>query len=117
MISADEYATLQKKLTGYFNFIWSDVADLHTHLTTEYDVINLSNIFEWAPDLMLPTLQNLRNNVRPGGYILVQTGRGLPIGKNMDKFLQASNVVQEWAKMDIHEHINDIKVIILERTR
>ena len=78
MISETEYKTLQKTLHGAFKFIWSDVATLHTQLNGEYDVINLSNIFEWSPDLIQPTLINLHNHVRPGGYILVQTGRSIP---------------------------------------
>ncbi|MBO5946629.1 MAG: DUF3419 family protein [Alphaproteobacteria bacterium] len=117
MISGDEYSALQKKLTGHFNFIWSDVADLHTHLTTEYDVINLSNIFEWTPGLILPTLQNLRNHVRPGGYILVQTGCGLSIGRNMEAYVKASKTLKEWAKMGINKQERDTQVIILERVR
>lgn len=117
MISADEYATLQKKLSGHFNFIWSNVADLHTHLTTEYDVINLSNIFEWVPELIQPTLQNLRNYVRPGGYILAQTGCSIPISKNMAAYVKASKAFKEWARMGINKQERDDQIIILERTR
>ena len=117
MISADEYATLQKTLKGHFNFIWSNVADLHTHLTTEYDVINLSNIFEWVPELIQPTLQNLRNYVRPGGYILAQTGCSIPISKNMAAYAKASKAFKEWAKMGINKQERDNQVIILERVR
>ncbi|MBQ2859351.1 MAG: DUF3419 family protein [Alphaproteobacteria bacterium] len=117
MISGDEYATLQKKLPRHFNFIWSDVASLHTHLNTEYDVINLSNIFEWTPDIIMSTLNNLRGHVRPGGYILVQTGCGMSIGKNIDKFINAQQILKEWAKIGIHEHDRDTQVVIMERTR
>ena len=117
MISADEYATLQKKLSGHFNFIWSNVADLHTHLTTEYDVINLSNIFEWVPELIQPTLQKLRNYVRPGGYILAQTGCSIPISKNMAAYVKASKAFKEWARMGINKQERDDQIIILERTR
>ena len=117
MISGDEYATLRKKLPRHFNFIWSDVASLHTHLNTEYDVINLSNIFEWTPDIIMSTLNNLRGHVRPGGYILVQTGCGISVGKNIDKFINAQQILKEWAKMGIHEHDRDTQVVIMERTR
>lgn len=117
MISETEYKTLQKTLRGAFKFIWSDVATLHTQLNGEYDVINLSNIFEWSPDLIQPTLTNLRNYVRPGGYILVQTGCGMAIGKNMDKFIDAQNALKDWAKIGINKQERDTQVIILERTR
>lgn len=117
MISETEYKTLQKALRGAFKFIWSDVATLHTQLNGEYDVINLSNIFEWSPDLIQPTLTNLRNYVRTGGYILVQTGCGMAIGKNMDKFIDAQDALKDWAKIGINKQDRDTQVIILERTR
>ena len=117
MISETEYKTLQKALRGAFKFIWSDIATLHTQLNGEYDVINLSNIFEWSPDLIQPTLTNLRNYVRPGGYILVQTGCGISIGKNMDKFIDAQDALKDWAKIGINKQDRDTQVIILERTR
>ena len=117
MISETEYKTLQKTLHGAFKFIWSDVATLHTQLNGEYDVINLSNIFEWSPDLIQPTLTNLHNHVRPGGYILVQTGRSIPVGKNMEKFINAQKALKDWAKIGINKQDRDTQVIILERTR
>ena len=117
MISETESKTLQKALRGAFKFIWSDVATLHTQLNGEYDVINLSNIFEWSPDLIQPTLTNLRNYVRTGGYILVQTGCGMAIGKNMDKFIDVQDALKDWAKIGINKQERDTQVIILERTR
>lgn len=117
MISETEYKTLQKTLRGAFKFIWSDVATLHTQLNGEYDVINLSNIFEWSPDLIQPTLINLHNHVRPGGYILVQTGRSIPVGKNMEKFIDVQKALKDWAKIGINKQDRDTQVIILERTR
>ena len=117
MISETEYKTLQKTLHGAFKFIWSDVATLHTQLNGEYDVINLSNIFEWSPDLIQPTLTNLHNHVRPGGYILVQTGRSIPVGKNMEKIIAVQKALKDWAKIGINKQDRDTQVIILERTR
>lgn len=117
MISETEYKTLQKTLHGAFKFIWSDVATLHTQLNGEYDVINLSNIFEWSPDLIQPTLTNLHNHVRPGGYILVQTGCSMSFWKNTEKFIDAQKALKDWAKIGINKHDRDTQVIILERTR
>jgi SAM-dependent methyltransferase len=117
MISGDEYSTLQKKLPDHFNFIRSNVADLHTKLTTEYDVINLSNIFEWTPDLIQPTLQNLRNHVRPGGYILAQTGWDISISKNIKEYAKASENLKEWAKISINTRNINNQVVKLQRIR
>lgn len=117
MISETEYKTLQKTLHGAFKFIWSDVATLHTQLNGEYDVINLSNIFEWSPDLIQPTLTNLHNHVRPGGYILAQTGCSMSFWKNTEKFIDAQKALKDCAKIGINKHDRDTQVIILERTR
>lgn len=115
--NADEYAMLQKTITGPFKFIWSDVADLHTQLITEYDVINLSNIFEWSPNLIIPTLASLRNHVRPGGIILVQTGHPIAIHRNYKNFQQAQDKFKRWARIGINNKMHDTNVIILQRTR
>lgn len=115
MISADEYITLQEKLTSHFNFIWSDVATLHTHLNDEYDVINLSNIFEWYPNLIQSTLQNLHDYIRPGGYILVQTGDIIAISRNTKEYAKASENLKEWAK--IGTLTRNTRVVILQRIR
>jgi SAM-dependent methyltransferase len=115
MISADEYVTLQNKLTGHFKFIWSDVTNLHTHLDTTYDVINLSNIFEWNPKLIQPTLQNLHDYIRPGGYILVQTGDIIAISRNTKEYAKASENLKDWAKIGTLAKNNE--VVILQRIR
>ncbi len=72
-VSPDEYAKMQNIIKGPFNFIWSNITDLHTHLNRQYDVINVSNIFEWLeyPDarMIVPTLKNLYKCLKPNGYI------------------------------------------------
>lgn len=117
MISGDEYPTLQKKLPDHFNFIWSDVASLHTHLNDEYDVINLSNIFEWTPELIQPTLQNLHDHIRIDGYILAQTGDSISISTNTKEYKKASEILKEWAKIGIHTRNINNHVVILQRIR
>lgn len=112
-----EYAQLREKVQTPFKFIWTDVSSLHTYLTGEYDVINLSNIFEWTPNLTIPTLASLRNYVRPGGYILAQTSWIIP-NPNMQKYAEAQEKFKRWAKIGI---IKDPKshdnIVILQRTR
>lgn len=43
----DEYKKMQQCISTQFPFIWSDVESLHKHLTGEYDIINVSNIFQY----------------------------------------------------------------------
>lgn len=117
MITAQEYEQLQSMLEKPFNFIWADLGELHTRLTDEYDVINLSNIFEWTPKLIEPALANLRPHVRPGGYILAQTGSNWTISENINRFIRAREIFKDWAKIGINQTNRDNQVIILERVR
>lgn len=67
-----EYAALQNRVAEPFKFIWSDIADLHVHLNQKYDVINVSNIFDWAGvDSVIPTLKKLWPYLKDGGYIQI----------------------------------------------
>lgn len=43
----DEYKKLGKLLDKKFNFIWTDLAKLGTKLQRKYDLINISNIFDY----------------------------------------------------------------------
>ena len=51
--TAREYAQIQRKIHKPFNFIWSDLCQVNTKLTGEYDVINLSNI-NLTPGAVIP---------------------------------------------------------------
>ncbi len=68
---SDMYVKMQRKIHAPFNFIWSDIADVQKYLTTRYDIINTSNIFEWLDVNTVPTiLKNLFPFLNKGGYIL-----------------------------------------------
>ncbi len=76
-LGPNQWRAMQKNMRAPFNFIWSDIADLHTHLTKKYDVINTSNIFEWmyqeSVGLIVPTMKNLFGHLKPGGYVFGTT--------------------------------------------
>lgn len=119
--TVQEYKQMRNATTGYFKFIWSDIGSLHTHLTTEYDVINLSNIFEYLDSQQIHnTLASLRNHVRPGGYIIAQTG-DWGISKKIPAYRAASQKFKRWAKIGLAakttNHAVQEKAIILQRTR
>lgn len=66
-----EYAKLQQTVKRPFNFIWTDIRKLHTQLNQKYDVINISNIFDWTGKYsIVPILQNLFPYLKPNGYII-----------------------------------------------
>lgn len=69
----DEYAKLQKLVKKPFNFIWTDLSDLSSHLTQEYDQIYLSNILQYhaRPEYVTPLISDLARFVKSGGLIMV----------------------------------------------
>ena len=94
---------LKKILVKPFKFIRSDVADLHGHLVEEYDVVNLSNIFDWGSSLMESTLSKLKKHVRVGGMIVCSSFKG--------KFADMS-FLKDWAKVRPYPDF-----MLIERTR
>ncbi len=86
-LTAVEYEKVAQNINGPLNFIWTDIADLHMHLTKKYDVINVSNIFEWIeqknPAAIVPIMKNLYSYLKPGGYLM---GVGLKMDSNVDEF-------------------------------
>lgn len=79
-LTEEEFNKVKQMGIKPFNFIWSDIADLHTHLTKKYDVINVSNIFEWVemktPDprwsahQIVSIMKNLYPYLKPNGYLM-----------------------------------------------
>lgn len=67
-----EYTKLKTLVTKPFNFINSDIANLHTKLTTEYDLIDISNIFDYGMDgtTQANILGSLIKHLRIGGRIV-----------------------------------------------
>ncbi len=74
VMTGAEWSAIKSRNPKPFNFIWTDIKDLHTHLRQKYDVINVSNIFEWmlqrSKNEIVPTLKNLFVFLKPGGYIV-----------------------------------------------
>lgn len=87
MPTESEYNAAQKVIKKPLNFIWSDLAELHGQLDKAYDIIYLSNIFEYFRNQTKITnvLNNLKPFVKNGGEIMlyiswVQT----PISESID---------------------------------
>lgn len=67
-----EYAKLKTLVKQPFHFINSDIETLHTKLTTEYDLIDISNIFDYGMDgtAQANILGSLIKHLRIGGCIV-----------------------------------------------
>lgn len=117
MFNDQEYKKLKSKIKAPFNFIWSDAMHVHEHLTMEYDVINLSNIFEWAPQTTIPTLESLRKHIRVGGHIIAQTSSAIKEA-NCQEYIRAQEKFKNWAKIGKIQDFQTREIaVILQRTK
>ena len=68
-----EYTRLSEIIHGSFNFMWTDLSDLASHLTQSYDQIYLSNILQYnvQPDYVCRVIGDLQKYLNPNGKILV----------------------------------------------
>ncbi|MBQ4069876.1 MAG: hypothetical protein IJD52_00675 [Alphaproteobacteria bacterium] len=116
--SEAEYEKLQAIIKKPFNFIWTNIAELNTYLNDEYDVINLSNIFEWhgwTTESIIQIIKKLHDHIRVNGQILLQTG-GSFSQDEINRYIKAQEKLKDWAKIGINRGPQS-NVIILERTR
>ena len=69
----DEFTRLKQLIDKPFNFIWTDVEKLSTHLTQEYDQIYLSNIIQYhaKADYVIPLVMDLARFLKSGGTMMV----------------------------------------------
>lgn len=116
-----EYDQMRNAVQKPFKFIWTDIKSLHTHLLHEYDIINLSNIFEYmTPQQIHQTLAALRCHVRRGGTIIAQTG-SWGIHRNNRAYYDASQKFKRWARVGYirqdKNKANSEMIVILQRTR
>ena len=115
MPNESEYNAAQKIIKKPMNFIWCDLAELHGQLDKEYDIIYLSNIFEYFPNRKKITnvLNDLRPFVKNGGEIMlyiswVQT----PISESIDAAARDCG----WGVTKSHNKQNAF-MLTMQRTR
>lgn len=67
-----EYTKLKNILGEPFNFIWNDLESMSVNLTEKYDLINLSNIFDYIHNsqTQLMILNNLSKYLNKNGHIV-----------------------------------------------
>ncbi len=106
-----EFEKLRKVLNKPFGFIWSDLESLSIKLTKKYDVINLSNIFDYCPDakMQVKILDELSAHLTKNGRIVY-----LP---QKQKFDYKALVLPMLAYEKTVVYDNQNKMIIFQRTR
>ena len=122
ILTKKEFEQMRSRTSTPFNFIWTDIDNLHLHLTKKYNVINLSNIIEYMTDKdkIYQTLINLRKHLKPSGCIIVQTGL-LGVHKKNDMFYELNKDLKNWAKFGKvrknPKDLNSYTIAFLQRTR
>ncbi|MDR2413149.1 MAG: DUF3419 family protein [Rickettsiales bacterium] len=98
----EEYAAMKKLISKPFKFIWTDICELHEHLEFKYDVMNLSNIFEYIDDVAKKTeiLENLRPYLSSRGIILVHTTWFFR-DFELKNYKQVQENIKNWASLGI----------------
>lgn len=78
--NADLYSQIRRNVHAPFNFIWSDLINVTNYIHDKYDIINLSNIFDfyvWYQNksqmTVCKTIYKLWPYLNKGGYILCTT--------------------------------------------
>ncbi len=116
-LKQNEFDAVRQNAYRPFRFVWADIADLHAKIDMKYDIINISNIFEWIErknvNAIAPILRNLSGCLKPGGYILATnfklTSR---VGEIFDDF--AHSMGNNWRFVQKNM---DYRHLILQRTR
>lgn len=112
--SPTEYQKLKSQLQKPFNFVQCDLCDLNAKISGRYDLINISNIFDYCYDgqTQAKILYKLSSNLHIGGYIvyLPQVQRF-----NYEKLRIATDKIElKYAKTIEH---NRSTMILFQRTR
>lgn len=115
-----EYEEMRNKIKKPFNFIWSGVDEIHSKIVGEYDVINLSNIFQYMnAEQIEKILLSLRPHVKKNKFIMALTGNWACSSKK-DIFDELTQKFRDWAIIELkgkNKSINSERVIIVQRTR
>ena len=110
-----EYKKMRELVPQSFNFIWTDIMDLHTRLYKQYDIINLSNIFDYlTQESIVQTLKNLEKHLTIDGYFVI-------VCYNIFKkhpVLSKKHPHDDLKNFYIQEHFSGLsKIITLQKTK
>jgi hypothetical protein len=110
-----EYDAAKKIVNKPIRFMWSDLDNLHTVLNKKYDLIYLSNIFEYYHDTnkITQVLNNLYPFLNDGGEIMLFTSW---VHNNTSEMIVDGAVKCTWGKLKSHE-IRNAVMLTMTRVR
>lgn len=115
MPTDQEYNIAKQKITGPMNFIWSDLQNLCRELNQEYDIIYLSNIFEYftSKKKISSVLHSLYPFIKNGGEIMLYTSWvQTPISESIEAAARDCG----WGTTKSHDKQNAF-MLTMQRTR
>ena len=116
MPTESEYNIAQQVIgTKTFKFIWADLQDLHNYLNKSYDIIYLSNIFEYffQSEEITKVLNNMKPFLNINGQIMLYTSWMLAdIAETIEHAAQECG----WGTVTSHE-IKNAAMLTLTRVR
>lgn len=111
----NEYNAAKKIVKTPIHFIWSDLENLYTKLTKKYDLIYLSNIFEYYHDKnkIAQTLNNLYPFLNENGEIMLFTSW---VHTNVSEMIVYAATKCAWGKVKSQE-TNGAVMLTMTRVR
>ncbi len=115
MPTDQEYNIAKQKITGPMNFIWSDLQNLCRELNQEYDIIYLSNIFEYftSKKKISSVLHSLYPFIKNGGEIMLYTSW---VQTGISESIDAAARECGWGETKSHNRKNAF-MLTMTRTR
>lgn len=110
-----EYNVAKQTVKKPIRFIWSDLESLHTKLDKKYDLIYLSNIFEYYHDAnkITQTLNSLYPFLTDNGEIMLFTSW---VHTNTSEMIVDAANKCEWGRVKSHE-TNNAVMLTMSRVR
>lgn len=108
-----EYKKLQQSVNKSYNFIWTDLKDLHRHLNKSYDIIYLSNIIQYNCDevTVAKVVENLRPFMKSKSILLLHVSAYFTFDE-LSVFKKIAKSISAWADVRyIHDSVQDLLLI------
>ncbi|MBR2393543.1 MAG: hypothetical protein IKB05_03565 [Alphaproteobacteria bacterium] len=114
----DEYARMQTTITQPFNFIHTPLNKLHEKISGQYDIINVSNIFDTVPGPeQLQIMSNLLPHLSVGGRLLYIAQMSKYNYSTIQYEDPQTGIKFGYEDTFTHPTQPDIKIISLQRSR
>lgn len=117
MPDTQEYHQMRKNIRSPMSFIWSDLDSLSGKLTKQYDIMYLSNIFQYACNKheILRALNSLKSHLNVGGHIMVHATWFFR-DFELKNYAWIADQVAPWAKFYMAKNKSH-QYMMLQRTR